>query len=139
MRVRLGKTKTNTPVEFGFYEEAHFAYCPVTAILALGIADNAFLGDIDTLERTYSFRVSPKANRQPIAWKEEWIEAYIFRKMGSFSEAQACQYGQAYNAFKRYNKAAKLVNTTGEKLSRDTIKSTIQTFHKRSGQEEIQR
>ncbi|KAJ2984138.1 hypothetical protein NUW58_g6135 [Xylaria curta] len=109
MRVRLTETKTRggkkQPAAFGFHEEANFAYCPVTAVLALAIADNAFLPDISNLSQIYSLRIGGAEDRRTLYWKEDWKEQYVFRKMDSPSSVAPYQYGQAYHAFTRLGRS----------------------------------
>lgn len=109
MRVRLTETKNRagemSPVEYGFREEANLVYCPVTAILALAIADKAFLADIDSLGDIYSLRIRPTEDRHILLWKAEWREQYVFRKMDSSSATIPYSYNQAYDAFQRLGKS----------------------------------
>ncbi|CAJ2503093.1 Uu.00g104870.m01.CDS01 [Anthostomella pinea] len=73
VKLRLQNTKKGgdrkLPAAYGFREETNLLYCPVIGMIALAIADGAFQGGINSLEKIYSLRVRPS---------DEWRNRFIF-------------------------------------------------------------
>ncbi|KAH7033040.1 uncharacterized protein B0I36DRAFT_104296 [Microdochium trichocladiopsis] len=86
MKLKLTDTKSGKPIHAGFREEFNLIHCVQTGLLALAIADKAFLDDITCLEDIYKLRVPPTMDRLKLQWKAEWSDKFIFRQGSSHSD-----------------------------------------------------
>lgn len=109
MTVRLKETKQRggkrTPTAFGFHEEIKLIHCPVVGIMALALADDAFVS-VKGLEQVYKLRVPANKDRIRLALKNSELDRPIFRDMGLRSdERKPYEYGQARSALARLGRS----------------------------------
>ncbi|ORY57005.1 uncharacterized protein BCR38DRAFT_490448 [Pseudomassariella vexata] len=103
------KKKAAGRMIFGLHEEPTLLHDPVLHMLALALADRAFLNDITSLEQLHSMRVPDEADRIRLPWSEEWMARPVFRP------TEASDYGKAISPTKplAYETARKKFHSFG--------------------------
>ncbi|KAH7007892.1 uncharacterized protein B0I36DRAFT_258359, partial [Microdochium trichocladiopsis] len=80
MKLKLTDTKSGKPIHVGFREEFNLIHCVQSGLLALAIADRAFVDDITCLQDIYKLRVPSTMDRLKLQWKADWSNKFIFRQ-----------------------------------------------------------
>lgn len=94
------KEKAGSRMIFGLHEEPNLLHDPVAHMLALALADKAFLNDITGLDQLHSMQVPDRADRIRLPWSHEWMSRPIFRntEMGPYGQTMSLTEPFPYEA-----------------------------------------